>query len=470
MSEPETGRGTGSESARGAAADGPHLAGSSRLLRAINETAALGHLLERGPLTRGDLRTLTGLAKPTTSEVLRRLQEAGLAKVVGRTSGGPGRNADVYAVNPDAAYAAAISVREHDHTLAVAICDLTGQRRAQIEVALGAHPNARPDAEPNARPGAHPMTDTQPGTHPVQAVADAVKAACEQARVPRRRLHHVQLAVPGSYDERTGVIRYVDVPGWSRPGLTDEIRAKLRTPVSVDNDVNLAATAERRHGTAAGHDSFALLWLGEEGLGLAIDLGGVLLRGARGGAGEIGYMPVGLPGHGGKPSAGGKPPGSKPPAGGEPPAGNLPQADGAPQGVHDFQDLVGGEAVRDLARQYGFLADTGQDATRAAVSALTSDDPAKAQAFLDALAVRIAVGLAAVVAVLDPSLVVLAGEVGQAGGEPLQQAVRAALEDMSVLETSVATTGVTQDAVLTGALDASLTEVRNALLGRRSDS
>ncbi|MGH3647131.1 MAG: ROK family protein [Micromonosporaceae bacterium] len=406
-----------SDARRESTPEGPHLAGSSRLLRAINETAALRHLLERGPLTRGDLRELTGLAKPTTSEVLRRLQEAGLAQVVGRTSGGPGRNAEVYAVNPDAAYAAAVSVREHHYCLAIAICDLTGRQRAQLEVAVG-------------------------DDDPVTAVADAVKGACERARIPRRRLHHVQLAVPGSYDERAGVVRYVDVPGWSRVGLVDEIRARMRTPVSVDNDVNLAATAERRHGTAADHDSFALLWLGEEGIGLAIDLGGVLLRGSHGGAGEIGYMPVGLPGRG---------------------------ADDKPAGVHDFQDLVGGQAVRDLARQYGLTADTGQAATEAAVAALTGDDPAKAQAFLDALAVRIAVGFAAVVAVLDPSLVVLAGEVGQAGGAALRDAVRVALDDLSVFRTSVATTGVTQDAVLIGALDASLTQVHHALLGRRPE-
>ena len=55
--------------------------------------------------------------------------------------------------------------------------------------------------------------------------------------------------------------------------------------------MKLAAIAERHRGVAAGADSFALLWLGY-GIGLATDLGGVLLRGARGGAGEIGYLPL----------------------------------------------------------------------------------------------------------------------------------------------------------------------------------
>ena len=417
-----------------------HIAGSSRLLRAINETAALGHLLDRGPLTRGQLRELTGLAKPTASEVIRRLQDAGLARVVGRTSGGPGPNAEVYAVNPDAGYAAAISVRVHD-PLAVSICDLTGEIRATVgtEVDFAA-------------------------TDPVDAVADAVARACRQARIGVRRIDHVQLGVPGSYDPGSDTIRYVDVPGWSRPGLTGEISRRLRTQVSVDNDVNLAATAERRHGVAADHDSFALLWLGEEGLGLAIDLGGTLLRGARGGAGEIGYMPVGLEWTFRDQSV---------PAGEELPglARSTDRGDGGkPAGVHDFQDLVGGPGVRELGSQYGLPADTGHAAVAAAVAALTSEDPAKAKTFLDALAVRIAVGLAAVVAVLDPSLVVLAGEVGRAGAAPLQDAVVAALRDLSVLETSVATTGIDGDPVLTGALDASLNEVRATLLGRPSST
>ena len=394
-----------------------HLAGSSRLLRAINERAALGLLLERGPLTRGDLRELTGLAKPTTSEVLRRLEEAGLARVVGRTSGGPGPNAEVYAVNPDAAYGAAVSVREHDNSVVTSLCDLTGEVRARIEVEVD-----------------FSQAD------PVQAVADAVQVACEHAGVPLQRLGHVQLGVPGSYDETADEIHHIDVPGWSRPGLIGEIRRRLETEVSVDNDVNLAATAERAHGIAADADSFALLWLGEEGLGLAIYIGGALLRGARGGAGEIGYMPVGLPG---------------------------PPEAGASSGVHDFQDLVGGEAVRELARQYGFTTSggLGHTAVAAAVAGLDNDDPAKPREFLDALASRIAVGLAAVIAVLDPALVVLAGEVGQAGGVALRDAVTAALRDLSVLQTAVAATSLEDDAVLLGALDASLTAVRGELLG-----
>jgi predicted NBD/HSP70 family sugar kinase len=234
------------------------------------------------------------------------------------------------------------------------------------------------------------------------------------------RIGYVQLGVAGAYDPRTGVIHHVDVPGFDRPGLVTDIEARLATTIDVDNDANLAAVAERRHGAAIGVDSFALLWLGE-GLGLAIDLGGSLLRGARGGAGEIGYMPLG----------------------------------GDPK--MDLQDLVGGEAVVALARRYGHPGDTAEEVVAVAVQA-------KHEQFLTKLAGRIAVALAAVIAVLDPALVVLAGPVGRAGGAPLRDAVTRAMHAIAPLETTVEHSTVADDPVLLGGLDAGLTAVREALI------
>ncbi len=382
------------------------LAGSAKLLRAMNESAALGHLLESGALTRNDLRELTGLSKPTTSEVLRRLTEAGLAVVTGHTTGGPGPNAEIYTANPDAAFAVAVSVRETTGTgrpaLAAGISDLAGTTRARAELAVN--------------------FDT---TGVETAIRDAITHLCAEAAVPADRLRRVQLAVPGAYNPRTDTIHHVDVPGLDRPGLVGALRRVLGAPVGVDNDVNLAAVAERRRGVAGAADSFALLWFGE-GLGLAIDLGGTLLRGASGGAGEIGYMPLSLsPGPGHRP---------------------------------DLQDVVGGRAVLALAKEHGIEATTPGQAVTLATPAMLAE-----------LAERIAVGLAVVVAVLDPALVVLAGEVGQAGGTALRDAVRAATRAASPPETEVAVTGLADDAVLLGALDAALAEVREELIRNLHD-
>ncbi|HEY2948679.1 MAG TPA: ROK family transcriptional regulator [Micromonosporaceae bacterium] len=383
------------------------LAGSSRLLRAMNESASLAYLFDRGPLTRGALRELTGLSKPTTSEVLRRLTDAGLAIVIGHTSGGPGPNAEIYAANPEAGYAVGVSVRETRlPSLALAVCDINGAVLARAERAADF---AR--VEPEA------------------AITAAVEELCTEAGTVPDRIRHVQLGVPGSYDPTSGVIRHIDVPGWNRPGLVDRLADRLGVPVAVENDVNLAAVAERAHGVARDVDGFALVWF-SFGLGLAIDLGGQLLRGARGGAGEIGYVPVGLRGGG---------PGT------------------------DLHDLVGGQAVQALAAAHGLRTAGAADAVAAAVAS-------GADEFLSALADRIAVGIAAVAAVLDPPLVVLAGDVAQAGGDALRDAVVAALRATTPLDTPIAVTGVTDDAVLLGALDCGVRAVRETLVGTLRDA
>jgi predicted NBD/HSP70 family sugar kinase len=387
------------------------LAGSSKLLRAMNESAALAHLLDPGMLTRSDLRKLTALSTPTISEVLRRLTDAGLVNVVGHNSGRPGPNAEIYAANPDAAYAVAVSVRDigtsGTPSVTAALCDLTGAVRARFE--------SRIDFL---------------GTEPAVALVDVVARLRAEALVPADRIGHVQLGVPGSWDARTETIRHVDVPGFGRAGLVPEIAAALGTHVGVDNDVNLAAVAERKRGTARDAEGFALLWMGQDGLGLAIDIAGKLIRGARGGAGEIGYMPLYSP-------------------------------DSSDRKL-DLQDLFGGAAIMELARDNGIAGNTPAEVVRAATAASGE--------FLTTLADRVAVGLAAVIAVLDPYLVVLAGPIAQAGGETLLVAVNAAIRRAAPLESSIAVTTIDDDAVLLGALDAGLAAVREALITAIRDS
>ncbi|WP_245601896.1 ROK family transcriptional regulator [Hamadaea tsunoensis] len=376
----------------------------------MNESATLAHLLDRGTLTRGDLRELTGLSKPTTSDVLRRLTDAGLAIVVGHTRGGPGPNAEIYAANPAAAYAVAVSVREttdlHRPELTAALVDLAGTVHARRQ---------------------EPVDLSK--TDPLGVIAGMVERLADEAGLERGKVSHVHLGVPGSYDAGAGVIRHIDVAGFARPGLVEGLAERLDASVEVENDVNLAAIAERSRGVAAEGGSFALVWFGE-GLGLAIDLGGSLLRGARGGAGEIGYVPVGRAG----------------------------------EGPRDLQELVGGPAVVELAAGFGLTKGAAAASPGEVVAAAVASSAKTAAAFLDELAARVAQCVAAVAGVLDPPLIVLAGEVAQAGSEELAQRVRAAISATTPLDITIAVTGITDDAVLLGALDAGLRTVRDSLI------
>src|SRR3982750_2953234 len=105
--------------------------GTPRLLRALNDRAALELLLKKGPLTRAQLGELTGLSKVTASQLVERLEERGLVARVGEQAAGRGPNASLYAVVPTSAFVVGVEVGpEH----AVAACaDITGQVLGRVE-------------------------------------------------------------------------------------------------------------------------------------------------------------------------------------------------------------------------------------------------------------------------------------------------------------------------------------------------
>src|SRR3954453_1486446 len=239
--------------------------GTPRLLRALNDRAALELLLTRGPLTRAQLGELPGLSKVTASQLVERLEERGLVARVGEQAGGRGPNAQMYAVVPATAYVVGVDVGPQ-HVVAATI-DITGRISGRVDVSIG-------DAE-----------------DPVRVVHAAVVEAAEAAGAPLQRVRRVVLGTPGLVDPATGDISFAfDLPRWHR-GLLEALRSDLDRPVVFENDVNLAAIAEAHSGAAVGVSDFVLVWVGRGG-GLAVTRGGKLSRGPPGAGGDIGYLPV----------------------------------------------------------------------------------------------------------------------------------------------------------------------------------
>src|SRR4051795_1022926 len=105
-------------------------AATPRTVRAINDRVALELLLEHGTLTRTQLAELTGLSKPTATQLLQRLAETDLIVPRGTTSGAPGPNAQLYALNERAAFVAAVDVDEH--RVSAAVADLAGKTLGEV--------------------------------------------------------------------------------------------------------------------------------------------------------------------------------------------------------------------------------------------------------------------------------------------------------------------------------------------------
>ncbi|WP_406010091.1 ROK family transcriptional regulator [Streptomyces sp. NBC_00637] len=388
--------------------------------RAINDRLALRLLQREGPLTAGQLKQLTGLSRPSVADLVERLTASGLIEVVGEAGEQRrGPNAKLYGIVADRARLAALDVRTEGVT--VLVSDLVGRVLAEASVPIGG--------------------DTGTGTAVEQAVSLVERAAKEAEALgapPREgfpawgRLHTLAIGAPGLIDPASGELRDSSgLPEWHRRLVAALQERFPDAHALVENETNLAALAEQREGAARDRDTFVLLWLGH-GTGAAVVLDGALRRGASGGTGEIGFLPV-------------------------PGTDGLPSATDCEGGFHS---LAGSAAIAALAGEYGLTAHARSDEpvaaalVRAAVARVAADAPETGAAarFLDALADRLALGAASVVAVLDPGCVVLGGEVGQAGGEVLARRVARRLRRMAPLPTEVRPGTLGGGAVLRGAL------------------
>lgn len=392
----------------------PGTPGTPRVLRAMNDRAALDLLLEHGPLSRTRIGKLTGLSKPTASQLLARLEAAGLVVATGTSEGRPGPNAQLYTVNARAAHVAGLDV--NGRRIVAAVADVTGRTVGEFELAT---PGRRADSV-------------------VRQVADALDGAVKDAGLTRADVHRLVIGTPGAFDPGTGRLRYAShLPGWHSPTLLDELAAFLPMPVEYENDVNLVAVAEQRLGAARGHEDFVLLW-NEEGLGAALVINGRLHRGFTGGAGEVGFLPV---------------PGT-------PLVRQVVKANSG-----GFQELAGAQAVPRLAKSLGV--DTPQQPyakVAAELLARAADAYERDEALTELLrqyAQRLATGLASVTAVLDPGLIVLSGGAVAAGGEILRSLIQSELSELAASRPRLVVGEIDRTPVLRGALERALADTRD---------
>lgn len=371
------------------------------LLRTLNNRVVLDLLIEHETLSRRDVRTLTGLSKPTASLLLQRLEESGLVLPSGFGDTGPGGRApQLYRINPTAGHAAAVDVRP-------------GSVRVRISNIAGATVMEH-------------MDENDEAAHGPDSAAAIIRACCDMAGLSPAQLDAIVVSVPGSYDIASDSLNYLDhLPGWQHPSVGAELRALFPdASVAIENDVNLAAIAER-HAAPGESESFFLFWL-DEGVGGAIMIDGALHRGSRGAAGETAFLLI---------------------------PGAVLDAESRTEGA--LERIVGVQALRALSAGAGHEAATAVEA----LSALLGD-PAAASAFTE-LCNRYACAVASVIALLDPARIVLAGELARLGGERLRAEIAGQLAEILPAVPPLTVTAATDTPILDGAMLMSLGVARD---------
>jgi predicted NBD/HSP70 family sugar kinase len=393
------------------AADEQMRPGRPRLLRAINERAVLERLRAGGAASRTELAAATGVSKPTVGQALANLERAGLVRPAGQRVGERGRSALLYELDPTAAYVAGVDVGRS--WVRVAVADLTGEIVGRRD-------------ERNRARSAGAL---------VERVRSLAHDVVEEAEIPWGDVVHTVVGSPGVLDPETGRLRYApNLPGWGRAGLVDELRAALTSSLSIDNDTNLAALGERAYGLGRETPDFVYLSVGT-GVGMGIVVGGELHRGARGAAGEVGFLPLSGPGLG--PSA--------------------PTRGGALEEAAAASGLV--RTARDLGM-------TGTVTAERIFSAAASGHEVALEA-IRREASRLAIVVAAVAAIIDPNLVILGGGIGS-NAELLLPHLEAAVEQLTPLRLPITLSTLGPDAILLGALSTALTTAHDLVFTERA--
>src|SRR3954462_10006179 len=234
------------------------------LLKDLNERAVLEAIRTGSPISRAEISRRAGISKPTVSVALQSLLHAGLVREAAGGREGRSYGAVFFEPVPEAALVLGVDIGAR--FLRGALCDLRGEIRARQDVEVdGADAGVVLDA--------------------VMRLRDGLVAV---SGLPADRIDSVVAGVPGVVQDANGRVRLGNVPGLEGMEVGAELERRLGVPVSVDNDINLAALGEHARGLGRGVGDFAFVSVGT-GLGAGLVLGGELHRGRHGAAGELDF-------------------------------------------------------------------------------------------------------------------------------------------------------------------------------------
>ena len=245
----------------------PAARGSTSWLRGTNQRRVLALLQQQPsgtPITQAEIARATGLAPATVSNIVRDLGSVGMVE----TTVGSGRRGTTVRIARGAGLVVGVDFG-HSH-VRVVVGDLAGEILAE-------------------------ECESITNSHPYDEGLDRVVAILEKLLAPLGTttddVLNIGMGLPAPLTEDGVVPSSAILPGWVGVSARKEAAARLGRPVHVDNDANLGALAEFRHGAGRGHQTMVFIKV-SSGVGAGLILDGALFRGSNGTAGEIGHLTI----------------------------------------------------------------------------------------------------------------------------------------------------------------------------------
>jgi predicted NBD/HSP70 family sugar kinase len=373
-------------------------------LRQINIREILRLLRQHNPCSCADLVRHSGLSAPTVSSTIEYLRRKGLVERIGTGTSNGGRPPSMLRFNDRFGYVAGADIGGTG--VRVALADLNGKILGKWESSI------------------------QASSSPKNVAALIVSGIHKLERlhnIPAKKLLAVAAGAPGITDTRAGIVLSApNLSGWKGVPLRQILEDAVQVPVSIENDVNLAALGESWSGIAKGVKNFVFVAIGT-GIGAGLFVNGRLYHGSDWAAGEIGYLYV-------------------------------PGTEEAPLAIHrpgPLESIIGGDGISEMWQRLqngkfrsGRRQRWSLKATEIFDLAVSGDG--KAHQVLQHTARILANAIADVSVILNTSMVILGGRVGTHSA--LFEATRRILERNEVARPQLTVSSLGQDAQLFGAV------------------
>ncbi|HEY3439314.1 MAG TPA: ROK family transcriptional regulator [Paludibaculum sp.] len=389
-------------------------------MRRLNGALLLDLIRDKGPASRAELARLSGLTKPTVSsqvaDLLRRTLVVEDGTVEPDERGG--KRSKLLRFNPQCGNL--IGVEIGSSVVRVRLADLDGA----IE--------DREDAEVWPERGAD---------HILATAVTAVNLVLSRGRRRKQKLMIVAVAAPGRVNSDSGVVLEAgNVFHWRRVAVREYFQRAFKVPILVENDVNLAALGEMHYGLGKGVKNFVLIRL-TTGVGAGLVVGGRLYQGNHWAAGEIGHMVF-----------------------------DQEAAAGVPNERGYLESVIGSDRLRERVRTAKTKAAVEAALTGASdlhgelVEAVRRGDPA-AVAIVDDLGSKLSLAAANLAVVMDPELILLAGELF----DLVVGRIREVVERVIPWPVRIERSALGEEAVLMGAIGSARSMAHDLVCGKNRE-
>lgn len=241
--------------------------GNLGLVQKINRSLVLNLIKDKGPISRADISKIIKLTRSTVSSIVEYLIKKDLIKEIGLTSSGVGRSAILLKFNSKAYYLIGVDLGTLHTT--IVITDLLGSVEKRIEY----------------------PTDCQLEKDKIlEKLKSSIHNIIKNSGIKRKKIVGIGVAAPGLIDKK-GTMRITPNFGWRDTPLGEILKKEFHIPVFVDNNVNAMALAESEFGKGQGVKNFVFINVGM-GIGSGVVINGELFHGESNCTGEIGHTTV----------------------------------------------------------------------------------------------------------------------------------------------------------------------------------